>query len=266
MKIFISWLGKTSHKVALVLRDWLPTINPNFEPWVSSEDIPKGTRWMEVLFQEIKESYFGIICLDQSNLRSPWLHFEAGAIALKIDTSNIAPLLFHVEPSQIERPFSDFQLTKIEKDDVFRLLMSLNTAALKEGIDARRLEKNLDYSWDKFRLLLSNIQLPESISRQMETKDSEKISVDDTELKILQWLAIAKEEKVDWSKIDVEWIIKALELGNGDKKYTTSKTEHHLRNLSNESFVRINSVVNDFVYWITDDGIDFLIAIDKLPE
>ncbi len=42
MKVFISWSGELSHKVARIFRDWLPNVVQILEPYVSSEDIDKG--------------------------------------------------------------------------------------------------------------------------------------------------------------------------------------------------------------------------------
>jgi hypothetical protein len=42
MKIFISWSGELSHRVALELRDWLPMVINALEPYVSSKDIEKA--------------------------------------------------------------------------------------------------------------------------------------------------------------------------------------------------------------------------------
>ena len=71
MKVFISWSGPLSHRIALILRDWLPVVLPCMDPWVSSEDIPKGTRWGTELARELEGTHSGIICLVPDNLAEP---------------------------------------------------------------------------------------------------------------------------------------------------------------------------------------------------
>ena len=39
MHIFVSWAGRESQAIALILRDWLPRVLPYVRPWVSAEDI-----------------------------------------------------------------------------------------------------------------------------------------------------------------------------------------------------------------------------------
>ena len=102
MKVFISWSGARSKKVALIFRDWLPTVIQAIEPFVSSEDIEKGARWNTDIAQELKESSFGLICVTKENLSAPWLNFEAGALSKTIDNTYVAPLLFDVKPSDLK--------------------------------------------------------------------------------------------------------------------------------------------------------------------
>jgi len=45
MKVFLSWSGQKSHKVALVFKNWLPIVIHDISKddiFVSSEDIDKG--------------------------------------------------------------------------------------------------------------------------------------------------------------------------------------------------------------------------------
>ena len=130
MKVFISWSGTRSKKVALIFRDWLPTVIQALEPFVSSEDIEKGARWNTDIAQELKESSFGLICVTKDNLTAPWLNFEAGALSKSIDNSYVAPLLFDVKPSELKgSPISQFQATSFNEEDMKRLIETLNSAA-----------------------------------------------------------------------------------------------------------------------------------------
>ena len=73
VKVFISWSGDTSLKVAQLLRDWLPYVINAIEPYVSSEDIDKGARWSTDIAKELEDSTFGILCVTRDNLNAPWL-------------------------------------------------------------------------------------------------------------------------------------------------------------------------------------------------
>jgi len=130
MKVFISWSGNRSKKVAQIFRDWLPSIIQSIEPFVSSEDIEKGARWNTDIAQELKVSTFGIICVTKDNLSAPWLNFEAGALSKTIDNSFVAPFLFDVKPSELkDSPISQFQATTFTKEDLKRFVTTLNAAA-----------------------------------------------------------------------------------------------------------------------------------------
>lgn len=99
LKVFISWSGEESHKVALVLREWLPSVIQSITPYVSSEDIDKGTRWASDIAGELDESSFGILCVTKDNLNAPWLNFEAGALGKSVDKSRVCPFLFRIKRS-----------------------------------------------------------------------------------------------------------------------------------------------------------------------
>jgi hypothetical protein len=81
MKVFISWSGALSRALAVELREWLPMVVQQVDAWISTRDIDPGQRWALVLGQELEKSDFAIVCLTPDNRQSPWLLFEAGAVA-----------------------------------------------------------------------------------------------------------------------------------------------------------------------------------------
>lgn len=71
MKVFLIWSGEISHRVACALRDWIPSVLPFVEPWLSSEGIDKGARWSAAIAAQLRATEFGIICVVPDNLAEP---------------------------------------------------------------------------------------------------------------------------------------------------------------------------------------------------
>ena len=122
MKVFISWSGNKSHKVAMIFREWLPSVIQSLEPYVSSEDIDKGARWSSDIAKELEDSTFGILCVTKDNLHAPWLSFEAGALSKTMDKSFVTPFLFDIKRSEVNGPILQFQSTVFEKEDIKNIL------------------------------------------------------------------------------------------------------------------------------------------------
>jgi hypothetical protein len=158
MKIFISWSGETSHRVAHVLGDWLPYVIQAIKPFVSDRDIAKGERWGNVLAQELNHTAFGIICVTPYNLKAPWLYFESGALSKSVDRSAVVPFLFRVDRSQLHGPLAQFQSTIFEKEDVFSLLLSIN-GRLKpdEQLEEDHLRHTFDQWWPQILPALDDL-------------------------------------------------------------------------------------------------------------
>lgn len=141
MKVFISWSGNKSHKVAIVFREWLPSVIQSLEPYVSSEDIDKGARWSTDIAKELENSTFGILCVTKENLHAPWLSFEAGALSKTMDKSFVTPFLFDIKRSEVNGPILQFQSTIFEKEDIKKLVQTLNKACGDSGISESMLDK-----------------------------------------------------------------------------------------------------------------------------
>ena len=161
MKVFISWSGDISHKVAMeaVLYGWLPDVIQSIDPYVSSEDIHKGTRWIMDISTELEKSAFGILCVTKDNLNAPWLNFEAGALSRSAKKGRVAPFLFGVDLSEIkESPLGQFQATTFDKADVKKLLDSLNTAGDTPLLDKGRLNGAFGRLWPDLEARLNEIK------------------------------------------------------------------------------------------------------------
>lgn len=146
-----------SHRVAVGLRDWLPSVLQAIEPYVSSEDIDKGARWNTDISKELEDSSFGILCITPENLEAPWLNFEAGALSKSLDRARVAPFLFQVERTAITGPLLQFQSTLLETDDVRKLVKSLNAALGDQALDEARIDEIFDVWWPRLKETLESI-------------------------------------------------------------------------------------------------------------
>ena len=104
MKIFVSWSGPRSAAVAEALKEYMPVINNAFEPWLSSDDIPKGSRSTAEIADALAAAKAGIICLTPHNLTAPWILFEAGGLAKTVEKPLACTLLIDLEPSDVSKP------------------------------------------------------------------------------------------------------------------------------------------------------------------
>jgi len=86
MSIFISWSGDRSHAIARGIKKLLlATVRTlRDEDVFISDQIEKGMAWFDAIAEELQRSQVGIVCLTPENLQSPWLHFEAGALARRM--------------------------------------------------------------------------------------------------------------------------------------------------------------------------------------
>lgn len=171
MKIFLSWSGDLSLKIALAFRDWLPSIIQAVKPYVSSEDIDKGTRWSTDIAKELEASSYGILCITSTNMFAPWVNFEAGALSKAIDKSNVTPFLFNVKRSEVQGPLLQFQSTVYEKEDVARLVTSINRRLEPEDkLEETLLSKSFDVWWPQLKAQLDALPPEENEKRSVAPK------------------------------------------------------------------------------------------------
>jgi hypothetical protein len=113
MRIFISWSGPRSEAVARALKSWIKCVLQATDPWISSS-IPRGTAWREELRSQLAGTDNGILCITKANRESPWLLFEAGAIA-KLENARTCTLLVDLKNSEVKEPLAMFQSTEMKQ-------------------------------------------------------------------------------------------------------------------------------------------------------
>lgn len=177
MKIFLSWSEATSHQVALTLRDWLPSVIQSVVPYVSSEDIDKGARWSTDIAKELEDSAFGILCVTKENLHAPWLTFEAGALSKKLDKAFVSPFLFDIKRSEINGPILQFQSTIFDKEDIRKLVKTINKACGEDQLKEERLDKTFEVWYPNLEEELNKIKpsIKEATAKKAEKEHQEII-------------------------------------------------------------------------------------------
>lgn len=177
MNVFISWSGDRSRCVAEALRPWLKQVINVLDPWISIADIGNGTRWRDHVAARLKASDFGIICLTPENLRSEWLLFEAGALSKAIDTAYVCPLLIGLEPSDISGPLAQFQATRAIRQEMRKLVLTINSALGALRRPDQELEEAFEVWWPKLerKIELLPSQMSESRPQRSDRELLEEI-------------------------------------------------------------------------------------------
>jgi hypothetical protein len=164
MRVFVSWSKSRGKRVADALRTWLPSMNHHIEPWVSAE-IEAGKRWRDKLYQRLEETNVGIICVTPESVNSPWLNFEAGALAKSAQRGVVCPYLFELDPDDDDHhpiragPLADYQFAKADYDGTLHLLRTMNGALQKQLRKPEgTLLKDFESSWPQLKRTLGKIR------------------------------------------------------------------------------------------------------------
>jgi hypothetical protein len=161
MKIFLSWSGQRSREIAVALHDWLPDVIYGAEPWLSTTDINKGSRWALELATQLEQSKVGILCLTSSNLGSPWLNFEAGALAKSVEKTFVCTYLCGIDPAVLAGPLAQFQATRADKEDTEKLVQVINQALGEKARPRDRVKKGFEKFWPDLEKHLNCSAVPE---------------------------------------------------------------------------------------------------------
>jgi hypothetical protein len=270
MKVFLSWSGELSQKIALELRDWLPYVIQSVEAYVSSEDIDKGSRWSIDIAKELEDSSFGILCVTHQNLDSSWLNFEAGALSKAFNKTNVTPFLFGLKPSDLTNsPLLQFQTTLFDKKDLLKLVFSINNANGDEKLNEQKLKITFELWYDKLKnnldplLKESSIKKTQKSVKENPNSNSSEIVEEILELtreqfKILRnpemilppdyFQSIMKEKNLK-NIVDIR-VLSDLEIGLRDLKSALLPIQNQGKNLYKDIFNSLNRLQRPIIYLI----------------
>src|SRR6185503_2724247 len=127
MNVFLSWSGEYSKQLATVLREFLVLVFPDVQFWVSSQDIQAGQRWRDELDRQLESTDFGVLCLVPTNLMSPWLLFEAGALSKSVAAGRVVPYCAGFQAEDVSGPLAGFQGVSADEAGTQRLVASINS-------------------------------------------------------------------------------------------------------------------------------------------
>lgn len=247
MDILISWSGQASKSVALAIQAWLRVVLPFTRPWLS-EDISKGKRWTTELERRLEASSYCIVSVTPGVQREPWVNFEMGAIAKIASQSNVSPLLVDVSIEELDDlPLSMFQCTQLTKDDVRKLLESINEAA-GSPVGAEELTRNHEYAWDRFKGTVEATEVSAGAEEASENGGPDHDRLEEAEEDIIAVRAAIPEDALTLDDL-------AREIVENE-----GRTQHHLNVLVKARFLDDHLAVGSATaYSIADEGLAYAV-------
>ena len=148
--------------------------------------------WRTSLGKELKDADYGILCLTEDNLKSPWLCYEAGALGISAashDNANheahVVPIRFgNVEAAQIASPIQDFQSKPFTREEMLALVLDLAEHYRSVSSNRRNLPDEGEIS-DKFNSSYQELadKIQAILDGAEETRIREKLNEFDEALK-----------------------------------------------------------------------------------
>lgn len=171
MQIFLSWSKPKSREIALAIKRFLLGLFRNdIIIWMSSESIKFGTFSMPKIAKALRESDKCISVITESNYESPWILYEAGAIAGHKDSlevsekSIVVPIVFdNIESEKLStNPLRQFQFVIFSKENIHKLVKQINEETNSYS-DLEVLNDQFELNWTSLNKKIKEILCQYSI-------------------------------------------------------------------------------------------------------
>ncbi|HJX90500.1 MAG TPA: methyltransferase domain-containing protein [Pyrinomonadaceae bacterium] len=161
MKVFVSWSGRRSRRIADTLATWLKVLFNSdgnlIDVFVSTQDIRAAARYNEILNAALRDSTFGILCLTPENLNSPWVLFEAGGLSKTAGEGSVCPYLYELTISDLRRPLEQFNAVVADAEGTRRLVVAINSLLQEKKIQNMALNALFNERWRELENKLEEI-------------------------------------------------------------------------------------------------------------
>ena len=151
MKVFISWSGDLSNKLAEAFHTWLPGALQTVRPYFTPADIEKGARWSSDITKELESSNVGVLFITRVNMGSAWLLYEAGALSKHLEKSKVCPIVFGITHKDLPGPLRQFQSTEFKDEDFKKLLKTINSASGENKLGDSVLDEVFEMWWPRLK-------------------------------------------------------------------------------------------------------------------
>jgi hypothetical protein len=182
MKVFISWSGELSGRVALLFQSWIGDVLQGVETWISKNDLEKGSMWIGDISTQLSKTGIGVLCLTRDNLGAPWILFEAGALSKGIPGGRICPLLIDIGHADVTPPLSQFNGTLPNKADVLKLVLTVNAQQGESSLSSPKVEKAFERWWPDFETKFREIVLDQPASQVVIERSLREIAEETLEI------------------------------------------------------------------------------------
>lgn len=139
MKLFLAWSGDRSYQLAKALAWCIREVVPKESvSYFLSSDIEPGTPWFDALDRALKESDAVLLCITRGNVRSPWMHFEAGSRVGLSEHSRVFVYLLDAKPDELTDPLRRYQAVDSTKESTLHLFEAITGAepgSLSDGFE-----------------------------------------------------------------------------------------------------------------------------------
>lgn len=184
MKIIIGWSGRRSRKLAILLQEWLKRVIQAADSHIIKiDDNGREFPGSEVIGDA--NDCFGILCLTKDNHQDHNILFEAGVLSTKLPEDRLSAVLLNIDEESISLPLRHLSLSTTGKDDIWKLVRSLNDRMGAYKLKRDLLEDSFNTFWGRFEKEVDRIiRMPadaddtESVKERSTTFSSEPVLIE----------------------------------------------------------------------------------------